>query len=168
MAGTDIVGCVACDLAAGRKELPGGEIARTANWVVEHCIGPLGVGTLVLKPIRHCAGLWDLTSEEAAELGPALQLFTQLVKEVSSADQVFCSLWSFSGGEPGHIHYVLQPVTRALRDRVGKSGPFIQTAMFEADETLPLAAVEQFCDKARDWLRQHSPTALAITVPGTG
>ncbi len=155
---------MACDLAAGRRELPGGEIARTSSWVIEHCVGPLGVGTLILKPIRHCVGLWDLNADEAAELGPALQLFTRLTRELSDADQVFCTLWSFSGGEPGHIHYVLQPVTRADRDRIGKSGPFIQTAMFDSGDMPPSEAVARFCEEARDWLRTNRQTDIPVTV----
>ena len=156
---------MACDLANGRRELPGGEIARTPSWVVEHCVGPLGVGTLILKPIRHCVGLWGLSANEAAELGPALRLFTRLTRELNDADQVFCTLWSFSGGEPGHIHHVLQPVTKADRDRIGRSGPFIQTVMFENGETPTLDAVERFCDDARLWLRQLEGPGLEFVVP---
>ncbi len=46
----DIVGCFVCDLSHGRVHLPGGSIHRTDHWVVEHCAGPLGVGTLIVKP----------------------------------------------------------------------------------------------------------------------
>jgi hypothetical protein len=45
--------CIACDLSAGRAPLPGGLIHRTQHWLVEHCIGPLGIGTLIVKPERH-------------------------------------------------------------------------------------------------------------------
>ena len=31
--GTDIVGCLACDLAAGRLPLPGGRIHETGHWI---------------------------------------------------------------------------------------------------------------------------------------
>lgn len=148
--------CMACDLTSGRMNLPGGEILRSESWVVEHCVGPLGVGTLILKPIRHCIGLWDLTDAEAAELGPLIRTSVSAIKFLTEADQVFTSLWSFSDGEPGHIHYVLQPVTKALRDSVGKSGPFIQTAMFEANEQPDPVAVEKFCDHAREWLQKQA------------
>ncbi len=150
-----MIGCLACDLTAGRVNLPSGEILRTDLWAVEHCVGPLGIGTLVLKPLRHCIGLWDLTDAEAGELGPLTRMMVTATKSLTDADQVFSSLWSFSGGEPGHIHYVLQPVTKAQRDIIGKSGPFIQTAMFDADETLDPEAVGQFCDRARSWLSAH-------------
>lgn len=38
--------CTACDLAAGTLPLPGGRIHETTHWLVEHCVGPLGLGTL--------------------------------------------------------------------------------------------------------------------------
>jgi hypothetical protein len=49
-------GCLACDLIAGRIELPGGVIAATKHWRLEHCVGPLGVGTLIVKP-NHRRGV---------------------------------------------------------------------------------------------------------------
>lgn len=160
--------CIACDLTSGRANLPGGVIIQTDSWALEHCVGPLGIGTLILKPVRHSLGLWDLTDVEAAELGPLTRLAVSAIKSLTDADQVFSSLWSFSGGEPGHIHYVLQPVTKALRDGVGKSGPFIQTAMFEANELPEPGDVEGFCDRARAWFRerQNSLADVAIRIPG--
>jgi hypothetical protein len=62
--------CLACDLYDG----PGGVIHETPHWVVEHCVGPLGPGTLVVKPKRHVVHVADLSSEEADELGPLLRL----------------------------------------------------------------------------------------------
>ncbi len=150
-----MIGCMACDLSEGRADLPGGQIMRTDLWAVDHCVGPLGVGTLILKPLRHCIGLWDLTDAETVELGPLTRLAVSAIKSLTDADQVFSSLWSFSGGQAGHIHYVLQPVRKALRDQVGKSGPYIQTAMFDAGEMPDPAAVEAFCDRARAWLEGY-------------
>lgn len=62
--------CPACDLIEGRAELPGGVIARSSGWVVEHCVGPLGVGTLVVKPERHVVHVADLTEDEGIAMGP--------------------------------------------------------------------------------------------------
>lgn len=151
----DMTDCLACDLTSGKTDLPGGVVLQTELWALEHCIGSLGVGTLILKPLRHCIGLWDLTDAEAAELGPLTRTAVSAIKSLTDADQVFSNLWSFSGGEAGHIHYVLQPVTKVLRDRAGKSGPFIQTALFEANELPDPDAVHEFCDRARDWLAQR-------------
>jgi hypothetical protein len=40
--------CLACALADGRRHLPGGTIYQSKYWQVEHCIGPLGMGTLIV------------------------------------------------------------------------------------------------------------------------
>lgn len=58
----DLDGCIACDLTHGRRDLPGGLIHETPHWRVEHCIGPLGVGTLVVKPLRHVERVLALPS----------------------------------------------------------------------------------------------------------
>jgi hypothetical protein len=59
----DVEGCLACDLSAGRLPLPGGLICATNWWRVEHCVGPLGVGTLLVKPKRHITQVAELTSQ---------------------------------------------------------------------------------------------------------
>jgi ATP adenylyltransferase len=53
--------------------LPGGRIHETTHWRVEHCVGPLGLGTLIVKPRRHVTRVADITDDEAAELGPLLR-----------------------------------------------------------------------------------------------
>ena len=65
--------CYACRLIDGDEPLPGGRICATEHWAVEHCTGPLGVGTLIVKPFRHCLYISDLSQAEAKELGPLLQ-----------------------------------------------------------------------------------------------
>ena len=45
-------------------------IFETPAWRVEHCVGPLGVGTLVVKPKRHVLGLAGLDDDEANQMGP--------------------------------------------------------------------------------------------------
>lgn len=61
-----VVGCLACDLSEGRLELPGGAIVETDTWRVEHSVGPLGVGTLIVKPKRHVVHVADLTEDSLA------------------------------------------------------------------------------------------------------
>ena len=146
-------GCLACDLAEGRLPLPGGVIHETPNWFVEHTVGPLSVGTLILKPKRHVTRVSKLTSEEAAELGPLLRRSAQIVDELVTPEQVYTCLWSHSGGTPVHIHYVVQPVTRELMDSYGIYGPHLQVAMFDAGIAPPEAEVEAFADRARSAFR---------------
>ncbi len=126
------VECLACDLSAGRKPLPGGQIHRTQSWLVEHCIGPLGLGTLIIKPERHVTAIAQLSLAEAQELGPLLRLAAKVVTQLADAEQVYSCLWSHAGGVPGHLHYVIQPVTRQQRADYGCHGPALQMAMFTA------------------------------------
>ena len=144
-----VEGCLACDLAEGRLALPGGRIHETEHWLVEHCVGPLGVGTLILKPKRHVVHLWELATEESQELGPLLRDASSVAAELTSPDQAYVGLWSHSGGVPVHIHFVVQPVTRTLMDELDSFGPRLQFAMFEANELPPADEVEAFADRAR-------------------
>ena len=126
-------GCLACDLMEGRRDLPGGRIFASDHWVIEHCIGPLPVGTLILKPRRHCLHIWDLNGPETTELGPLLKRTSGIVSRIVAADQVYCLLWSHMDGQPGHIHFVLQP---ARNQDWGKSIEWEKPA---ADEVAPVA-----------------------------
>jgi diadenosine tetraphosphate (Ap4A) HIT family hydrolase len=144
-----VEGCLACDLADGRLPLPGGVVHATDHWLIEHCVGPLPVGTLIVKPRRHVVHVWDLDEDEAAELGPLLQTAGTVVAEIAAPDQVYVCLWSHAGATPGHIHFVVQPVSREAMDRHRAYGPSLQVAMFAAGETPDPAAVEAFCDRAR-------------------
>jgi diadenosine tetraphosphate (Ap4A) HIT family hydrolase len=142
-------GCFACDLTNGRLPLPGGTIHRESGWVVEHCLGPLGVGTLIVKPERHVVHVADLTDAEAEAMGPLLHRTARVVTELCDPDQVYISLWSHAGGEAGHIHHVVQPVDTDATARRGAYGPKLQMAMFEHDEPPATDAVEEVAERAR-------------------
>jgi diadenosine tetraphosphate (Ap4A) HIT family hydrolase len=144
-----VEGCLACDLVEGRLDLPGGEILEADKWIVEHCVGPLGVGTLIVKPKRHIVHFWELESDEAEEIGPLLRRVTALVAELAEPEQVYVGLWSHAGGVPVHIHFVVQPVTRELMDRIGDYGPHLQVAMFDENEAPPPDEVIAFAERAR-------------------
>jgi diadenosine tetraphosphate (Ap4A) HIT family hydrolase len=134
--------------------LPGGVIYESAHWFVEHTVGPLGVGTLILKPKRHVTRVSELTEDEAAELGPLLVRSTAVVDELVNPEQVYTGLWSHAGGTPVHIHYVIFPATRELMDEHGDYGPHLQVAMFDADVAPPTDEVEAFADRAREAFRR--------------
>jgi diadenosine tetraphosphate (Ap4A) HIT family hydrolase len=145
--------CLACDLINGKRDLPGGRIYETTNWVVEHCIGPFGVGTLIVKPFRHCTHVWELTDAETAELGPLLRLVSKTIRAVLEPDQVYVCLWSHAGWEPGHIHFVLQPSWNRLQDEHTLPGPFLQVDMCKADVRPNRESVEAFVAQAREIMR---------------
>jgi diadenosine tetraphosphate (Ap4A) HIT family hydrolase len=140
--------CIACDLMASRGA-PGGCIHDTVHWYVDHCIGPLGVGTLIVKPKRHVVHVADLEPVEAAELGPLLQQTTAVVTALAQPDQVYVTLWSHAGGAPRHIHFVVQPVTREQMDEHGMYGPRLQVEMFGRDESPDPGAMATFAEQAR-------------------
>ncbi len=132
--------CLACELADGRRELPGGRVAETRSWLVEHCVGPLGAGTMIVKPRRHVLHVSELDEEEAVELGPLLQRVSAAIAHEFDPEQVYVTLWSHSGGVPVHIHWVLQPVGAGRLG--GLLGPHLQAAMFERDEAPARAEIE--------------------------
>jgi diadenosine tetraphosphate (Ap4A) HIT family hydrolase len=131
--------------------LPGGLIDRTDGWLVEHCVGPLPVGTLVVKPARHVIHLADLSPTEAEELGPLLRRSATVVTELCDPDQVYVCLWSHAGGQPGHVHFVCQPAARPARPDPGTYGTSLQVALFDQNRPpAPAPAeVEAFAERAR-------------------
>jgi diadenosine tetraphosphate (Ap4A) HIT family hydrolase len=152
-ASSDVEGCLACDLAAGRLDLPGGVIAETDHWLVEHTVGPLTLGTLIVKPRRHVLHVWELEDEEARELGPLLRRAAAATAVLTAPDQIYVCLWSHMGARPVHIHFVVQPVTRAVMDETAVVGPALQVALFEAAESPPRDEIAAFADRARSLLR---------------
>lgn len=141
--------CLACRLTAGTEPLPGGRVHETAKWVVEHCVGPLGLGTLVVKPIRHVVHIADLTAEESEELGPLLRRAGSAVSATMKPEQVYVCLWSHSGAVPGHIHFVVQPALADDLRRYDAHGPALQMAMFNAGALPDEAAVDDVCGRLR-------------------
>ena len=123
--------------------MPGGRVHRTDHWLVE----PFPVGTLIVKPERHVTSVADLTDDEAGELGPLLRQASAVARDLTGAEQVYNSLWSHAG--PGHIHYVVQPVTRRDMERLGTFGPSLQVALFDRGDAPPADDVERLAEPAR-------------------
>lgn len=161
--------CMACDLVQHPERVPGGRIATIGGWVVEHCIGPLGIGTVVVKPARHVLHLADLRPSEVAELGQALAAVARAVTSASTEagempGQVYTCLWSHADREPGHIHFVVQPVSAALMERFDAHGPALQVRMFEANEAMD----PQEMAMAADRIRTHLPLDPAPRLEARG
>ncbi len=148
--------CLACDLTAGRQALPGGVIHQTSHWAVEHCIGPLGVGTLIVKPLHHTARFTDRKPEEAAEFDSMLLAVANALGDELAPDQTYICQWSHAGWTPRHVHFVVQPEWEANRERFERPVPFTQMAVFEADAPLNPGEVDEFCDRMRARLTSRS------------
>jgi diadenosine tetraphosphate (Ap4A) HIT family hydrolase len=145
--------CLACDLTSGEAELPGGLIFETPGWRVEHCVGALGVGTLIVKPKRHVTVLAELTETEAGEMGPLLWRTAAAVHELAEAGQVHVAPWSHG---PVHIHYVVQPEPLQAVDETTEQGPKLQSTIVGGSEPLDRDQAATFAVRTREWFAAHS------------
>jgi diadenosine tetraphosphate (Ap4A) HIT family hydrolase len=148
-------GCICCDSLSGKIEIPGGIIYSTQYWVIDHCIGPFGVGSLIVKPKRHCVHYWELTGKEANEVGRLLKLASKTIETILMPDQVYICLWSHMNWIPCHIHFLLQPVWNEMKQEYEKSGGYLQVGMVEKQNFAPREKVEEFVKKAKEVIEQH-------------
>jgi diadenosine tetraphosphate (Ap4A) HIT family hydrolase len=102
-----VEGCVACDATAGRIEVPGGMIAETDHWHADHCIGPFGVGAVVVKTKEHIEDLWRLPEDAADELGPFLRRISGAIVDGLGAERAYLTMWVDK--PPLHVHMVVYP-----------------------------------------------------------
>lgn len=106
-AGRDVVGCIACDVVAGRLAAPGGVIYEDEYWMLDHAVSPVPLnGFLILKPKRHVEHFGALTVEEATPFGPLLRAAYAALQQVTGAEKVHVT--SF-GESVRHIHWYLLP-----------------------------------------------------------
>ena len=152
--GRDLTTCEACNSIRDRTA-PGGLVHETKHWFVDHCIGPLGVGTLIVKPKRHVIHVADLSSAESSEMGLLLQQAAEVVTRLESPEQVYVTLWSHVNAVPGHIHFVVQPVTKArMAEHGGKHGSRLQVEMFDRKVGPDPIEAAAFAERAREtWPR---------------
>lgn len=115
-------------------------------------MGPLGVGTLIVKPKRHVLCVGDLTPSEYLEMGPLLHHTVSVIQELTDALQVYVCLWSHG---PVHIHYVVQPALAETIDEFGVYGPHLQAAMFARDQPIDVDGAVQFASLAAQWFAAH-------------
>lgn len=147
----DVTGCLGCDLLTGRQELPGGVLHETSAWVVNHVVGPMNVGTLVVGPRRHVVAVADLDDTAAAELGPLLRDTARVVETLCRPEQTYVCTWSHGPDARKHLHVVVQPVTAEVRARYGGLRSERLQARMLADGVAPdRAQVERFCERARE------------------
>jgi diadenosine tetraphosphate (Ap4A) HIT family hydrolase len=102
-----VVGCLACDATTGRVEVPGGVIVEGEHWRAEHCLGPFGVGAVVVKTKEHVESLWELPDAAAAELGPFLRRISGAIVDGLGAQRAYLTMWVDK--PPLHVHMVVYP-----------------------------------------------------------
>jgi len=149
-----VAGCLGCDLLAGRRALPGGIVHQTAGWVVNHVVGPMNLGTLVVGPKEHIVAVADLGDTAAAEFGPVLRDTARVVEELCRPEQTYLALWSHGASARKHLHIAVQPVTTAVVARYGgMRSEQLQARMLASGDEPAIADVERFCEQARELFR---------------
>ena len=117
-------GCVSCDLVAGKRASLGGVIYEDDYWHVDSDVGPVyWEGFLIVKLKRHCEHLAELTPEEAAALGPVIQMTCAALSAVLKPAKVY--VCSFGDGVK-HIHFWVLPRPPRMR-------PGMHWVMFHLD-----------------------------------
>ena len=121
---TLVPGCVSCDLIAIKRASLGGLIYEDDYWHVDSVLGPVyWEGFLIVKLKRHCEHLADLIPEEAAALGPVIQMTCAALTEVLQPAKVY--VCSFGDGVK-HIHFWVLPRPQHMR-------PGMHWTMFNLD-----------------------------------
>jgi ATP adenylyltransferase len=146
----DVVGCLGCDVLAGRIDVPGGILHRTRSWIVNHAVGRLNLGTLVVVPRGHVVAIADLDDGAAGELGPLLRDTAAVVEAICRPEQTYVCVWSHGRTERRHLHILVQPVTAALVAQYGGlRSEQLQVRIMTTGEPPDAAAVERLCAEAR-------------------
>ncbi|WP_416675845.1 HIT family protein [Egbenema bharatensis] len=99
--------CFACQTVRGEATAPGGVVYENEYWLADHCIGAMGIGSIVVKTKAHRENLWELTAEESTTLGPTFRLISEAIVHALGAERVYVTLWVDQS--PYHVHFVLQP-----------------------------------------------------------
>jgi ATP adenylyltransferase len=145
-----VAGCVGCDIAAGRSTVPGGILDQTSHWIVNHAVGRLNLGTLIVAPRDHVVAVADLDDVAAAELGPLLRDAARVVETICRPEQTYVCVWSHGRTERRHLHILVQPVTTALVAQYGGlRSEQLQARLMTTSEPPAAAEVERFCADAR-------------------
>ncbi|WP_407562879.1 hypothetical protein [Streptomyces sp. 184] len=134
--------------------MPGGVLHETAAWVVNHVVGPMNLGTLIVGPREHVVAVAELDDTAAAELGPLLRDTARVVETLCRPEQTYVCTWSHGREARKHLHIAVQPVTAEVRARYGGlRSEQLQARMLTAGDEPGPAEVEQFCARARELFR---------------
>lgn len=84
--------CRTCQFGENPPEGLGGRVFETKYFRVEHAVGPVSEGSMVLALKRHVEDLDELEELEADELGKMMRLLTGAIKKVTQPDRVYISM----------------------------------------------------------------------------
>jgi len=105
---TDATDCVSCALEARSDMPPRGRVHLGPRWRVAHAFGTAVPGWLVVLPRRHVVALDELTSAEAADLGPLLRDVTSALRHVTGCEKTYVALFAEAEGF-SHVHFHVVP-----------------------------------------------------------
>ncbi|WP_405055792.1 hypothetical protein OG474_23980 [Kribbella sp. NBC_01505] len=147
----DVEGCLGCDVVSGRLQVPGGLIHETPHWVVNHVVGSMNLGTLVLSPRDHVIAVAELTVEAADEFGSLVRRTAQVVDSILDPEQTYVSSWAHRDDGRKHLHIVVQPVTSAtVAEYGGARSEQLQAAMLLSGKEPDRGEVERFAATAAE------------------
>jgi ATP adenylyltransferase len=119
--------------------------------MVNHVVGPMNLGTLIVSPKEHVVAVADLDDAAVAEFGPVLRDTARVVEALCRPEQTYVSLWSHGASARKHLHVAVQPVTTAVVARYGGlRSEQLQARMLASGDEPALADVERFCERARE------------------
>lgn len=144
--------CLACKLNNDPSLVPGGRIVETISWIVEHCIGPFGVGSLILKTKQHKVRFSECTQAEVREFAKLLKSIHLAMEEVLAPERIYVSLW---GEVTPHIHLVIQPVSKQMKRKYHSHGPELQAKMVESGVKPDPEKAAQVAGKLKRWFTRN-------------
>jgi diadenosine tetraphosphate (Ap4A) HIT family hydrolase len=152
--------CTACDLLAGRRDVPGGILWRGGGLALHALDGPCPIpGWLVLTAERHCRSLHDLDAEATAALGPVAKEVMLAQRAALGAEHVY----AFAIGDLlHHFHLHLVPRYAATPQRLRGRGAFDAAAT----DALPPGEVAAAARLVAELLELNArPRAAAPVLP---
>jgi diadenosine tetraphosphate (Ap4A) HIT family hydrolase len=100
--------CYSCQRSALEEREPRDWIVERHGWRVAHAIGCALPGWLVVLPLRHVLSLDELTTEEAAAIGPLLVNSTRALQRVTACPKTYVILLAETEGFQ-HLHFHVVP-----------------------------------------------------------
>jgi diadenosine tetraphosphate (Ap4A) HIT family hydrolase len=146
--------CLACRLNNNPNLVPGGRIVETKHWIVEHCIGPFGVGAVILKTKQHKARFSECTQSEVKEFASLLKLIHDAMEDVLNPEHIYVSKW---GEVTPHVHFLIQPITQETKKKYQAHGPLLQAKMVQSGEIPDPKQAAQVAKKLKQWFI-HNPS----------
>lgn len=140
--------CLACKLIKNPQLVPGGRIAETKHWIVEHCVGPFGIGTLILKTKQHKVRFSECTQAEVREFAKLLKSVHLAMEEVFKPEHIYVSLW---GEDTPHVHFLVQPITQETKKKLKAHGPLLQAEMVETGEKPDPQQAAKAAERLKRW-----------------